>query len=103
MSFKRFRMMMVLAAVLVPAGTADAASRITLKMHPIIPTATLKVCFWKENNGTLFGISGKCPIGQQSVVGSPCTCTRTVEHNVTSHDGTVIEIPAPSAEVTPIH
>ena len=103
MSFKGLGLMVVLAALLATAGTANADSRVKLNKHTLMPPATVKVCFWKANNGTLFGISGQCPLGQGSVVGSPCNCTRTVEHNITTHAGTVMEIPAPSAEVVPIH
>ena len=59
-----------------------------------------KFCIWHENNGTPLGIGGSCPIGPESEIGSPCTCTRTVEHKVVVHHGTVAVAPLPGQPST---
>ncbi len=61
---------------------------------PPRPPPQAKLCFWRENNGTLFGVSGNCPAASSLEVGAPCTCERTVEHKVVVHHGTVVAAPA---------
>ena len=57
-------------------------------------------CLWRENNGTPFGISGVCAVPYDSAVGSPCTCTSTVEHKVIVKHGTVVAAPPPAPPST---
>ena len=90
------------AAAASPSQAGGTSTTITARSHRPSYAQSTKVCFWKFNNGTPFGVSGQCPVGPGASVGTPCTCTRTVEHNVTSHAGTVIEIPAGGTS-SPVH
>jgi hypothetical protein len=50
-----------------------------------VPKKPTRLCMWREK-----GVVGYCPVGPATPIGSPCECTQTIEHAVTTHRGTVI-------------
>ena len=62
-----------------------------------------RLCSWRENNGTSFGKSGFCHWSDDAVIGSSCSCERTVEHNHEVHAGTVTEAPRGSGGASGVH
>ena len=62
-----------------------------------------RLCSWRENNGTSFGKSGFCHWSDDAVIGSSCTCERTVEHNHEVRAGMVIEAPRGSGASSGVH
>lgn len=105
-SISRAAIGVLLAAIVATcmAGGAEATVSMKSKIHKVpIPPATRKICFWHENNGTAFGISGQCYVGQATPVGAPCDCDRTVEHAVQHHAGQVIEVPQGGGSPPVIH
>ncbi len=103
--------LIALATLLIgPASSAPLASPFPLRVRPpaglVVPAVDLRtkatiinhkrLCAWRENNGTAFGKSGFCHWGDDTPIGSPCTCEHTEEHNHIVHNGAVIAAPTGS-------
>jgi hypothetical protein len=81
-------------------NTAPKVKKGTSESQPHVVNLK-RLCSWKEYPQAGFPKSGFCRWSDGARVGTPCSCTRTVEHAKEEHEGSVIEAP-PSGESTPV-
>lgn len=98
-NFPARALLLFLALVVAPIGASQAQILSTpsaaLRDRPIVSRyrAPQRLCFWREHNGSSFGVSGYCAVNDpHAYPGLGCSCEQTIEHRHIEHWGVVIDV-----------